>query len=76
MVVAVGYKTVKPPPIVRQLLRGTLRTQTSLGSIKGYRYFYIQDLEAYKDEKGNIIPVISSDEITWTEKDNILIGEV
>lgn len=76
MVVAVGYKSAKPPVRIKSLLGGKLMVQKSIRGIHGYMIFCIQDLQAYRTEKGGILPVISDNRINWKEDNGILIGEV
>ena len=76
MIVAVGYKSEKPPERIKRLLSGPLMTQSTIFGKKGFMKFQIQNLKSYRDEKGGIFPVIGSKEIQWREDGELLIGEV
>jgi len=76
MIVAIGYKSEKPPVRVKRLLCGALRNRSSIFGIQGFMKFQVQDLKSYRDEEGNIDPVISSDLIEWRKDGELLIGEV
>lgn len=76
MIVAIGYKSERPPERIKNLLSGPLMRQSTIRGKKGYMRFMIQNLESYRDEKSGILPVIGMKEISWREDDGLLIGEV
>lgn len=76
MIVAIGYRTAKPPERVRSLLNGKLLRKRSIKGIHSYTKFVIQDLNTYKLPDGGYLSVITEPDIKWREDDGILIGEV
>ena len=76
MVVAVGYKSMKPPVEVKSLLSGKLMRMKSIVGIHGFLTFIVQDLNCYRDKNNGILPVISDNRINWKLENNLLIGEV
>ena len=77
MVVVVGYKTLKPPGRAFALLGGSeFLYQTRWGAIKGFNRFVSRDLQAFRDESGNIRGFLESNDIQWREENDLFIGEV
>ena len=75
MIVAVGYRG-GPSKRAKKLLSGPLLVQSTICPKEGFSRFLIQDLKAYRDDKGAVAPVIADDEIRWRKDEDLLIGEV